>query len=115
MHDYELLKAVAARSVFGDADKIERLDLAGLEDDIQEGKYGPLKDYYSAFVDGTDRPDQIKNALHDLNIYLSALRDFEKHNGSLANLAAVKFHQTNYVIDRVIFEYKQSPASNLVA
>ena len=96
--DYRSLKKIADRSAVGDAREVEMLDLVGLEDDFRRGKY-PWRDYYEGFLDGDGRSERAKNAIHDLNSYLRALRSFEHSRGSLDGLAAVRFHQNDGRID----------------
>ena len=107
--DYALLITLAATSSWGNPDKIEKLDLVHLKEDFESGKYF-FRDYYLGFVDA-DRPTRrADNAIHDLNTYLEALRAFQKREMDLSRLAAVRFHQTDGWIDKVVFEYKQPPA-----
>jgi hypothetical protein len=103
--DYYLLKKVAARSVFGNNDRIDMLDLVGLEDDFRNGKY-EYRDYYIGLIDGRNRGEQAKNAVRDLNNYLKVLGNYKKKYGSFDRLAAVRFHQTDYRIDRAQYETK---------
>lgn len=109
--DYRSLKRIADRSAIGDADEVEMLDLVGLEEDFRRGKY-PWRDYYEGFLDGDDRNDQTKNAIHDMNSYLRALRSFERSRGSLDTLVAVRFHQNNGRIDSYEFIERPSKLSD---
>lgn len=106
--DYRLLKKIASRSIFGSKNKIEMLDLAGLEDDFRNGKY-EYRDYYFGLIDGRNRGERAKNALSDLNNYLRILGNYKKKHGSFDRLAAVRFHQTNYRIDKAKYETKPEP------
>ena len=108
--DYQLLKKIAARSIFGSKNKIDMLDLAGLEDDFRSGKY-EYRDYYFGLIDGRNRNDQIKNALNDLNGYFKLLTNYKKRYGNFNKLAAVRIHQTNYKIDKARYETRKLPSA----
>ena len=110
--DYRSLKRIADRSAVGDDDRVELFDLIGLEDDFRDGQY-PWRDYYLGFIDGGDRSDRAKNAIHDLNSYLGALRAYERSHGNLGNLISVRFHQTDRRIDRIEYVERPSPPSNI--
>jgi len=106
--DYQLLKKIAARSVFGSRDKIDTLDLAGLEGDFRSGQY-EYQDYYIGLIDGRSRSDRISNALNDLNGYFKLLRNYKRKHGNFDGLAAVRLHQTNYRIDGARYETRLAP------
>ena len=107
-NDYRLLRKIADRSSIGDSDEVEMLDLVGLEEDFRRGKYA-WRDHYEGFIDGDGRSERAKNAIHDMNSYLRALRDVERRRGNLDGLAAVRFHQTNGRIDRLDCVERPSP------
>ncbi len=110
VEDYFLLGQIAKRSgsVFGDPDKIDKLDLVGLEEDFKNGTY-QLRDHYLGFVDGPSRDAQARNAVSDLNFYLKLLRDFQRAGNSLQRVAAVRFFQEDYLITKIRLVPKPAP------
>ena len=110
--DYQFLENIAHRSssIFADSDKIDVWDLKDLEDDFNTGKVSK-KDYYFGFIDGEGRGQQTRNAIHDMNSYLTALREFQKKGNDLRRVLAVRFFQEGYQITRIRFVPKPDLAS----